>query len=519
MLGSRAPAPGASSDAANGVDRDGDLHESTPPPPLSLEPDEPLSSAADAVVAPSNPSGNRVDPAFAPSSPREAARESHQPLAPRSPNGAPRDQLLAQASASCARAFAVIGGEMQEPLSTARMRRPPDPGSPVSTAALQDVVCRPHWIRPCLALASGWASRPLALHDESRHTVPAARVVQASSGALSILAGVGCAACISQLDPDFALAPSAQTLLRRCLWSSQDGFSMESPSVAPGTGGEMAQVDLAAVVPPLPRRKSKFETGEASPAADIAATSGQNLLCLREPDATTDRQPAFLPLPCGAVSARIQAKIYRDAPVASVRQPSAKRPWIGQRGNLCVMGTLPAQLTETQLEDHELRLRATASACLCSHAAKAVAGHPPLVWRLAPHSAAAPPRWNPPAPAAAIVPSCRPSSVAWSQEDPAQGLMLRTAPSFSTDARIRHHVHTTAASHSWSSVLGLSSVRCLVLGVCVSRILPDLAAHPVPLCLLAAALPPPDSCAGWCAEQLVQNVLVLCSTAPPAPSA
>ncbi len=85
-----------------------------------------------------------------------------------------------------------IGGEMQEPLSTARMRRPLDPGSPVSTAALQDVVCRPHWIRPCLALASGWASRPLALHDESRHTVPAARVVQASSGALSTLAGVGC---------------------------------------------------------------------------------------------------------------------------------------------------------------------------------------------------------------------------------------------------------------------------------------------------------------------------------------
>lgn len=66
----------------------------------------------------------------------------------------------------------------------------------------------------------------------------------------------GCIACISQLDPDFALAPSAQTVLRRCLWSRQDGFSMESHSGAPGTGtgGEKARVDLAAVVPPPPRR-------------------------------------------------------------------------------------------------------------------------------------------------------------------------------------------------------------------------------------------------------------------------
>ncbi|KAI3493226.1 hypothetical protein L1887_42066 [Cichorium endivia] len=128
------------------------------------------------------------------------------------------------------------------------------------------------------------------------------------------------------------------------------------------------------------------------------------------------------------------------------------------------------------------------------------------------------------------------SSVAWSQEDPAQGLTLRTAPVFYTLARLRGSYSPSRPRHCRLTLLVLSS-RALIRPLprlerlCLSystrpcfqfcssyglyRSVPGSHPHPVPLCLLAAALSPPDSCVGWCAEQLVHNVLVLRSTAPP----
>jgi hypothetical protein len=53
-------------------------------------------------------------------------------------------------------------------------------GCRLQTALNSAVLCPRFWLAT--------EGRLLALHDESRHTVPAARVVQASSGACSTLA-------------------------------------------------------------------------------------------------------------------------------------------------------------------------------------------------------------------------------------------------------------------------------------------------------------------------------------------